>query len=81
MLTVSLILAAALAVQTPAEAPAAAAYVGSWNVRITDASDTFASGGFQIAEQGRRALRRPGLALGQLPAREVGRGEGRRRCA
>ena len=44
----SLILAAALAAQSPADAAAAASYNGRWNVRITDASDTFASGGFQI---------------------------------
>jgi hypothetical protein len=44
----SLILAAALAAQAPAGAPTAASYNGRWNVRITDASDTFASGGFQI---------------------------------
>jgi hypothetical protein len=44
----SLILAAALAAQSPADAAAAASYNGRWNVRITDATDTFASGGFQI---------------------------------
>jgi Domain of Unknown Function (DUF1080) len=47
MLT-SLILAAALAGQAPPAAPVASAYVGRWNVRITDASDTFVSGGFRI---------------------------------
>jgi hypothetical protein len=47
MLT-SLILAAAIAVQAPAAPPGAAAYVGRWNLRITDASDTFASGGFRV---------------------------------
>ena len=51
-MTTSLILAAALAVQTPAKAPAASPYAGNWNLRITDATDTFASGGFQIAEKG-----------------------------
>ena len=40
----SLVLAAALAAPTPD----AGAYAGRWNVRITDATDTFASGGFQI---------------------------------
>ena len=51
-MTTSLILAAALAVQTPAAAPAASPYAGNWNLRITDASDTFVSGGFQIADKG-----------------------------
>jgi hypothetical protein len=45
----SLLLAAAL-LQAPA-APAADAYVGRWNVKITDASDTFVSGGFQITSK------------------------------
>jgi len=47
-----LILAAALAAQAPAAAPTAASYNGRWNVRITDATDTFVSGGFQITEKG-----------------------------
>ena len=49
----SLILAAALALQAPAPAtpPGADAYVGHWNLRITDASDTFVSGGFQITNK------------------------------
>src|SRR3989337_2360554 len=47
----SLILAAALALQAPAAPPNADAYVGSWNLRITDASDTFVSGGFQITNK------------------------------
>jgi len=51
MLTVSLILAGALAAQEPAKLPAGDGYVGRWNVRITDAEDTFASGGFQIANK------------------------------
>ncbi len=44
----SLVLAFALAGQAPAQAPSAADYVGRWDVRITDAPDTFVSGGFQI---------------------------------
>jgi hypothetical protein len=52
MLTVSLILAGALAAQPPAKAPTADDHVGRWNVKITDAEDTFASGGFQIAKKG-----------------------------
>jgi hypothetical protein len=44
----SLVLAAALAAPTPD----ASAYAGRWNVRITDASDTFVSGGFQIDAKG-----------------------------
>lgn len=48
----SLILAFLVALQAPATPPAADAYVGRWNVRITDASDSFVSGGFQITSQG-----------------------------
>jgi len=48
-MTPSLLLAAALALQP--QAPALDAYAGRWNVRITDASDTFVSGGFQIASR------------------------------
>ena len=44
----SLFLATALATQTPAKAPTADDYVGRWNVKITDAEDTFVSGGFQV---------------------------------
>jgi hypothetical protein len=51
MVTVCLILAGALAAQEPAKMPAGGGYVGRWNVRITDAEDTFASGGFQISEK------------------------------
>jgi hypothetical protein len=51
MLTVSLILAGALAAQEPPKMPAGDGYVGRWNVRITDAADTFAGGGFQIAKK------------------------------
>ncbi len=51
MLTVSLILAGALAAQEPAKMPAGDGFVGKWNVKITDATDTFASGGFQIAKK------------------------------
>ena len=52
MLTVSLILAGALAAPAPAKVPTADDYVGRWNVKITDATDTFASGGFQIERKG-----------------------------
>jgi hypothetical protein len=51
MLSVSLILAAALAAQAPAKTPTADDYVGRWNVRITDTDDTFASGGFDIQKK------------------------------
>jgi hypothetical protein len=46
-----LTLTVALAAQSPAKAPNADAYVGRWNVKITDATDTFVSGGFQIGKQ------------------------------
>jgi hypothetical protein len=52
MLTTSLLLAGALAVQAPATTPTAADYAGRWNVKITDAEDTFASGGFEITNKG-----------------------------
>ena len=52
MLTVSLILAGALAAQAPAKTPTADDYAGRWNVKITDAEDTFAGGGFQITKKG-----------------------------
>jgi hypothetical protein len=52
MLTVSLILAGALAAQAPAKTPTADDYAGRWNVKITDAEDTFAGGGFQITNKG-----------------------------
>ncbi len=48
MLMPTLILAAALAAQAPAQAKTADDYVGRWNLKITDALDTFVSGGFQI---------------------------------
>ena len=51
MLTVSLILAGALAAQAPAKTPTADDYVGRWNVKITDAGDTFASGGFDVTSK------------------------------
>jgi hypothetical protein len=51
MLTVTLILAGALFAQEPAKIPAGDGFVGRWNVRITDAEDTFASGGFQITRK------------------------------
>ena len=52
MLTVSLILAGALGTQGAAQAPTADDYVGRWNVKITDAEDTFAGGGFQVEKKG-----------------------------
>jgi hypothetical protein len=51
MLTMSLILAGALAAQAPAKTPTADDYVGRWNVKIVDAEDTFASGGLQIVKK------------------------------
>jgi hypothetical protein len=53
----SLFLAAALAAPAPAAAaaaktPTADDFVGRWNVRITDAEDTFVSAGFQIDKKG-----------------------------
>jgi hypothetical protein len=48
----SLILAAAIAAQAPAKPVTADDYVGRWNVIITDASDTFVSGGIRIDKTG-----------------------------
>ena len=69
-----LILAGALAAQAPAKTPDADDYVGRWNVKITDAEDTFVSGGFQITRKDGALSGGARLALGQLPAGEVGRG-------
>ena len=44
----SLFLALAIGAQAPAKAVTADSYVGRWNVIITDATDTFVSGGIQI---------------------------------
>jgi hypothetical protein len=52
MLTVSLILAGALAAQAPAKTLNADGYAGRWNLKITDAEDTFVSGGFDITSKG-----------------------------
>ena len=45
------LLAVTLAGQAAAAAPSASAYAGRWNLRITDASDTFLSGGFDISNK------------------------------
>jgi hypothetical protein len=47
----SLILAVTIAAQASAGTASADAYVGRWNLRITDATDTFVSGGFQIEKK------------------------------
>lgn len=47
MLALSLALAAVLAADAPAK-PAADAFLGPWNVRLTDVDDTFAGGGFKV---------------------------------
>lgn len=52
MTTISFILAAALALLTPAAAVTADDYIGRWNVRITDAQDTFVSSGIRIDKKG-----------------------------
>jgi hypothetical protein len=48
MTALSIALAVALAAQAPAAPAAPDSYVGRWNVIITDATDTFVSGGIQI---------------------------------
>jgi len=50
MMAFVLLLAAPLAGTTAS--PAADAYLGRWNVRITDATDTFVSGGFDVEKKG-----------------------------
>jgi 3-keto-disaccharide hydrolase len=47
MLALSLVLAASFAVDPPAKSPADP-FLGRWNVRLTDADNTFAAGGFKI---------------------------------
>src|SRR6185503_3499148 len=48
MNTMLAMLAVVLAAQAQTGAASADSYVGRWNVKITDATDTFVSGGFQI---------------------------------
>jgi hypothetical protein len=52
MTTLTLIVAVALAAQAPPKPAAADDYVGRWNIRITDAEDTFISGGIRIDRNG-----------------------------
>jgi hypothetical protein len=48
----AVILAALVAAPAVADDDGADEFLGRWNVRITDATDTFASGGFRIDEDG-----------------------------
>jgi 3-keto-disaccharide hydrolase len=48
MIPLSIVVAVALSGQTPAKAVTADDYVGRWNIRITDATDTFVSAGIRI---------------------------------
>ena len=52
MTALALFVVIALAAQTPATPVTADAYVGRWNVIITDATDTFVSGGIRIDKTG-----------------------------
>lgn len=52
MTTSAFVLAIVLAAQTPAMTVNADEYIGRWNVKITDATDTFASGGIRIDRNG-----------------------------
>jgi len=52
MTPLSILLATALAAQTPATPATAGDYVGRWNIIITDATDTFVSGGIRIDKTG-----------------------------
>jgi hypothetical protein len=52
MTALSILLAIALAAQTPAKPVTADNYLGRWNVIITDATDTFVSGGIRIDKSG-----------------------------
>src|SRR5262245_29464141 len=53
MLPPLLLLASSLVVpaQTSAKTPGADDYLGRWNVRLTDAEDTFAGGGFKVEKK------------------------------
>ena len=48
MIPLTIVLAAALSGQAPLKAVTADDYVGRWNVKITDATDTFVSAGIRI---------------------------------
>jgi len=48
MTALSMILAMAIAAQAPAKPATADDFAGRWNVLITDAADTFVSGGIRI---------------------------------
>ena len=52
MTALSIVLAMAIAAQAPARPVTADDYVGRWNVIITDAADTFVSGGIRIDRAG-----------------------------
>jgi hypothetical protein len=52
MTALSIFLAMAFAAQAPAKPVTADSYVGRWNVIITDATDTFVSGGIRIDRSG-----------------------------
>ena len=52
MTALSIVLAIAIAIQAPARPATADDYVGRWNVIITDATDTFVSGGIRIDKTG-----------------------------
>ena len=54
MTTWCFVLAVALAAQASGKPATADDYVGRWNVRITDAADTFVSGGIRIDKSGDR---------------------------
>jgi hypothetical protein len=51
ILAFTVLLPASLAAQGPAKAPAADDYLGRWNVRITDADNTFVGGGFKVEKK------------------------------
>jgi hypothetical protein len=48
MIPLSILLMIGLSAQAPAKAVTADDYVGRWNIRLTDAPDTFVSGGIRI---------------------------------
>ncbi len=51
MLALSLILAASVSADAPPKGATADDYVGRWNVRITDAEDTFVGGWFKVEKK------------------------------
>ena len=51
MLSLAIVAAAMFFAESPAKVPTADDYAGRWNVRITDADNTFTAGGLKIEKK------------------------------